>query len=281
MTHALINISKDPLDLNSISGLKNKINELYKYTEVETIYCRIKNPDDYASPQPKKLLLVYDIAIPPGKPSYLKGKLTDHLKTFKRDIMKYVQGEDDYESIKRTLAGCLQKCQSAFAASNIYDTLSFYDTIFFMVDINGEWKQVFYDHLQFLNSARESFYEHFDIRIGLYNQLLNTLTESLQWHLQGKSDSKKPYRWDSKKAEREISELIYLLCEKGEIIQIDKNEGGSFAKFKKGFFSLFGLDDKRYSHHVSEILKRKKDQHFIDSLAALMPNTLPTIKKKK
>ena len=78
--------------------------------------------------------------------------------------------------------------------------------------------------------------------------------------------SKKPYSWESPNPELDISELLYILYRTSNQLKIDFSAGGSFPKFKREFFNLFGLSDKDYDKKVKLIHKRKRGEHLITVL---------------
>ena len=219
--------------------------------------------------------------VPGGSPAYIKSVLTECIPILSAEIEKYLHGDDDYESIVDHLKRCTELCKKSVRENDRLDRFGFNEEIKFFVHTDNEWKQVLFQHLRFKSGVVPDWEEQFDVRKNFYIQLGELFTTALSWHQKSPEPSEKPYSWDSPNAGLEISELVFLLCQKSELVKINKELGGSFSKFRKEFFWLFGLSDKRYDQNISDILNRKKDQHFIDWLAGLMPNTAPELSKKK
>jgi hypothetical protein len=273
--------TKIHLDLRSFKNLDDKLKALYKYTKIKTVFCDVSNIADYDSPQPKRTLQIRQIAVLGGTPSYLKSRLTDCEKQFAIAIKKLLHSKHDFESISLILTRCMDISVKAVKETNFNNAYTKNEKIDFKVYSNKRWRPVLFSFLVFDKMPYIDFREHVDIRRDFYNELLSAFLNAFAQHRQKPDLSKKPYSWDSKSAELEATELLYLLVKKSELIKIDSEAGGSFAKLKKEFFGLFGLSDKRYDQNVSEIRKRKKDKHFIDRLAELMPNTAPKPPEKQ
>ncbi|NOT50223.1 MAG: hypothetical protein HOP10_02990 [Chitinophagaceae bacterium] len=271
---------KKQLSLKDQETLLEKLRSIYDFTKIEFIYCAITNPNSFESPAPTSQLQVFEMAIPGGSPSYVKGKLHECFDVLDSEIKKYLESSDGFETIYDVLNTCTELCKKAKSENDSDNRFTFDEKIKFWVDPKDEWHRVMYQYLSFSKNVAIDFKEHFDIRKSFYSELFEKFSAALDWHRYKPDISEKPYTWDSSKAELEISELVYLICEKAELIKYNKALRGSFPKFRREFFGLFGLSDERYNQNKSDILKRKKDDHFIDELARLMPNTAPEIETK-
>ena len=281
MLSLLLPTKKEPINLSLFDNPAGKLKHIYDYLKIDQIFFEISNPHDYASPQPANYLSVIEMAVPGGSPSYIKSKLTECLEILKIEIADYLQGVTDFENITDCLECGIDLCQKGSKENDRMNRLSFNERIEFYVNTGNDWQGVSFQFIKFDQVAAIDWEEHFDIRKDFYRDMVEVLSKALEWHRRKPEPSTSPYTWDSANAEMEATELLYLLCKKGELIKINKESGGSFAKFRKEFFGLFGLSGKRYDQNVSEILKRKKDKHFIDTLAELMPNTAPVPPEKK
>jgi hypothetical protein len=112
--------------------------------------------------------------------------------------------------------------------------------------------------------------QQFTIRKGFFDKLGKTLDKVLQTHQLQPESSKKPYGWDSPNSELEVSELVYTLHILAARIRMNEKAGGTFAKFKRDFFGLFGLDDKVYNKKVDTIKERKINDHFLNEMARIL-----------
>lgn len=109
---------KKPLSLTQFDNPEDMLKSICEYTSIESIYCSISNPEDYASPHPTHALQVIEIGVPSSTAAFLKGKLTESLYKIDTEIKKYPLGDDDFETISSRLQRCVDVCKKA-AGENI------------------------------------------------------------------------------------------------------------------------------------------------------------------
>ena len=270
-----LSTAKTRLNFEQFSNPFDQINSVYSYIKIETIYCGVLNrKDDSLADTSQPFLVVREIGIPGGTPTYLKSLLKEEVFDYLATTLKqYLQGDDDYETISNCLTRSIDLCKKAVEENDRQNRYTFSEGIKFLIGTGDDWHPVLFSHLKLATDAAIDWEEHFDIRKGFYEKMKEEFSSALDWHLKKADPSAKPYAWDSKNPDLEISELIYLLYYHAHRIKINSDAGGSFAKFKRDFFGLFGRTDENYNLKVIQITKRKKDAHFVDELATLMPNT--------
>lgn len=96
--------------------------------------------------------------------------------------------------------------------------------------------------------------------------MAETLIKARQQHHFKPDPSIKPYSWESKNPELDISELLYIIYRTSKQSKIDFSARGSFPKSKRKFFNLFGLGDKDYDKKIKLIRNRKRGEHLITEL---------------
>lgn len=273
--------TKEPINLTSYERFEDKVTAVCDYAEIRNIYVAVSNPQDLDLINPVQLTVTH-INVPMGSMLYAKKSLKECYTILTDEVKKYILGDDDFDGINQTLDRCIEKCIQAAEKHNIYDIFTFDQNVRTHVYREEKWYPTLFHYLDWSESyLHEDVKEHYNLRNGFFDKMVATLTNVQQIHQLRPDPTKKPYTWDSPNAELELSELIYLLCKKSELIKINPEHGGSFAKFKKESFGLYGLDDKNYDKKLSQILDQKKDKHFIDILAGYMPNTSPAPPKKK
>ncbi len=263
--------TKGEITLKHYDTFEGKITAACEYATVTNVFVEVSNIKDVELKIPVTLN-VTQINVPVGSPSYVLGTLKEWSKTFELASLQFIYGDDDFNSITDTLNRCIEKCSQGHDTHNIDNIFTFKQDIKFEVYKDRKWHPTMFQYLGWPDiSLYEDFKEHLNIRRGFFSQLIKTLTKAKELHCFRPDLTNSPYKWDSSNPELEISELIYLLCKKAELIKIDTERGGSFAKFKRDFFTLFGLSDKDYEKKVSQVLARKKNNHFVIKLSTLLP----------
>lgn len=258
--------TKEPIDLNLYDTFEKRLNALYDYAAIRNIFVEVNNPQDINAISPS-LLDVTQLNVPLGSASYAMVVLKEYYATLSDDIKNYTQGEDDFESIGETLDRSIEICIQGYEKHNLEDIFTVEQNIDIQAYKEGDWYRTQFKYLQWPQlSLYEDLKEHFNIRKGFFDKMAKMLTKTREKHYLKPDPSKKPYSWESQNPELDISELLYILYRTSNQLKINFSAGGSFPKFKRDFFNLFGLSDKDYDKKVKLILKRKRGEHFITEL---------------
>jgi len=258
--------TKKPIDLISYNTFEKKLNALYEYAAIRNVFVAVSNPQDIDSLIPVALN-VTQLNVPLGSASYTMEVLKECHAILSGESLKYIQGEDDFNSISETLDRCIEKYNEGFEKHNLEDIFTLEQNIDIQVYKEEKWYPTLFQYVQWPQlSLYEDLKEHFNIRKGFFDMMTKTLVKARQQHHFKPDPSKKPYSWESPNPELDISELLYILYRTSNQLKIDFSAGGSFSKFKREFFTLFGLSDKDYDKKVKLIHKRKRGEHFITEL---------------
>ncbi len=258
---------ENSLDLSLYETFVDKLTAVYEYVKIKDIYIEVNNPGDVDILPPVAPLGVIQMVIQPGSGSYTLSTLKDCHKILSDELTKFIQGPESFDVITNSLIHCIEKCNRGFAENNFNEIFTFDQDLVFKVYNNGNWRPRKFQYLQWpIISIYEDFKEHFNIRKGFFDKMLGTLGEVLDLHQKKPDINKSPYSWESPNAELEISELLYIIYRTSGQLKFNLKDGGTFPKFKRDFFKLFGLSDKNYDKKVLQILARKRGEHFIDIL---------------
>lgn len=258
--------TKKPIDLSTYDTFEKKLNALYEYAVIRNIFVEVSNPEDIEAMNPVPLH-VTQLNVPLGSASYAMEILKECSAIISDEARNYIHGEDDFDSISETLDRCIEKCSQGYEKHNLEDIFTLDQNTAIQIYKEEKWHPTQFKYLQWpLLSLYEDLKEHYNIRKGFFDKLTKTLDKVRREHHLKPDPSKKPYRWESPNPELDISELLYILYRTSNQLKIDFSAGGSFSKFKREFFALFGLSDKDYDKKVKLILKRKRGQHLITEL---------------
>lgn len=258
---------KEPINLDLYKSFEDKLMAVYSYTKISDIYIEVSNPQDVEAIYPVDLSVV-QMAVPPGSPSYVNSKLKDCYNILSDEVMNYINGTDDFDDISKALESSIEKCIQGAEENNINDIFTFDQNLIILIYNKGKWFRTLFQYLQWpIPALYENLQENFNVRKGFFDKMGKTLNKALESHKLDPDPATKPYTWDSPNAELEITELLYIIYRTSGQLKIDFKSGGSFPKFKRDFFKLFGLADKNYDKKVGDILKRKKGQHFVNHLS--------------
>lgn len=257
----------EPLNLEVFPTFEEKLIALCDYIKIQAVFCEIANKEALQDRIPLERLHVISLAVLPWHFSYAKTTLTEKLVFFTIEAKKYLQSEDEYEGIADSLQRCIDLCSNARNKNNLNDHFSSDREVNFYAYWNDHPLSMPFQCFSFDRNALLDLEEHFSIRKGFYEQMIEMLSKALIWHKERPIPSKKPYSLDSLNPELDVSEVLYTLYRVSKQLLIDFDAGGSFPKFKKDFFGLFGLSDKDYDKKIIQIQKRKRGDDFIRDMA--------------
>lgn len=114
--------------------------------------------------------------------------------------------------------------------------------------------------------ANAGFEQNIDIQVYKEERWYPSQFKYLQWSQLSLYEDLKEHFKIRKGLFDKMGELLYILYRTSNQLKIDFSDGGSFSKFKRDFFNLFGLSDKDYDKKVKLVLKRKRSGYLITKL---------------
>ena len=263
-----------PLMLGNFETFKEKFNAVIISSAIETVFCRL--PDEQLAnlsiDEPYNL---NEILVPGGKPSGIKSIFQEYLKYLEISLDEYLNSEaDGYYSINEMLVETRNLCIALLKKNDISRSLSYHENEikFLTIDSSGNWLRLYIGQIIMDKTVEDELLDHFSIRQEFYHELIEIIDKKIVSHLYIPSFPQKPYRWKSENPHLEIAELLYALLQKR--IEIKEGEKGSYAKFVKEFYNLFGLDDGPYHQKLQIIRKRDQKISWLQELPDYI-NSLP------
>src|SRR5688500_4406399 len=93
--------TKKPIDLGSYDTFEKKLNALYEYAAIRNVFVEVSNPQDIEAINPVPSH-VTQLNVPLGSASYTMEVLKECHAILSGESLKYIQGEDDFNSISET-----------------------------------------------------------------------------------------------------------------------------------------------------------------------------------
>jgi len=252
--------------LRAFDNIEDKFEAIFQYLSIESIICVIPDLKGFNIPPPlDKRFMVTGILAP--MPNYTKSMMEEYRPELYNALEPFVSGELDYSEITSILKFLKERCEYLVAQNDPNNELAYVGNFNWYVEYDKNICPIPFYHLDFDREVYEILRLHFNLRMNFYEDLARMLADKLNDHLWIPSPDKSAYGWNSPNAELEVSELIFVLNHLAQRININTKAGGSFPKFRKQFFELFGLSDKDYSKKVDQVKKRKKNENFVTELA--------------
>jgi hypothetical protein len=262
-----IPVEKEPLELSDYKTFEEKFLATCEFTKIRNIYFEVSNPQDVDILFPVSLN-VTQMGIFGGDATTINSMLKKCYAVLNEEADKLVRGDDDFESIAASLRRCVDQCERGSEQNNINDQFTFDQNLRIQVLKDGEWRQTLFQHLAMTAPIHEDLKEHFNVRKGFFDKMGKSLGKLLVSHQAPPDIQRWPYSLDTSNPELDLSELLYTLYRVTTKLKIDDKAGGTFPKFKRDFFQLFGLSDKDYDKKIIQIRNRKINEHFLNDLAS-------------
>lgn len=253
-------------ELTTMHGVKDKFHSISHYLSIDRIECKLERVEGFKIPLDfDQRFLVVDLHGP--RDNHTRPLLKEYTKILREAINDYTSGDADYDDIKNTLENLKTNCEKLASENDMGNELRYKGDFKWYVNLNGENYEVPGYHLDFSPIVLEQLSIHLNLRRNFYAEILAIINHELILHATKQTFKKSPYTWNSEHAELEIAELLSVLHYTMKRIQFNKEEGGSFPKFRKIFYELFGLSDSQYSKKINQVQKRKKGEHFVTEMA--------------